>query len=171
MKAPQIIKRTRRRLVTGDAMGMPPIEMHLSLFNESDGGLSRGRSQKVILWMMEALTRANQQLLEQYGDEIPLLYAAPVRYEAEADEEQWQDIRHILKSGSGDCEDLACWRTAELRVKAGLNAGPYIKWRRGPEGNMIYHALTRWPDGRIEDPSLALGMHGEMLRRPTFVEP
>jgi len=111
-----------------------------------------------------------------------------------------------------NCEDLACYRVAELRelpwhyeriapwkhrkdngkpniemadprfpqggaelnaalakrpwpkwkkVKGGIPAKPFAKWRRGPEGNYHYHALTYLPDGRLEDPSLVLGMGKE----------
>jgi hypothetical protein len=107
-----------------------------------------------------------------------------------------------------NCEDLACYRVAELRelpfhyerpfpgkpgktevadprypqpvepgapvplagqadwsgwskVKGGIRAKPFAKWRRGPQGNYHYHALTYLPDGRLEDPSLVLGMGKE----------
>lgn len=46
-------------------------------------------------------------------------------------------------------------------VKGGVPAKPFAKWRRGPEGNYHYHALTYLPDGRLEDPSLVLGMGKE----------
>ena len=107
-----------------------------------------------------------------------------------------------------NCEDLACYRVAELRelpfhyerpapwnkskievadprypqpaapgatvplsgqadwsgwkkVSGGIRAKPFAKWRRGPQGNYHYHALTYLPDGRLEDPSLVLGMGKE----------
>ena len=105
-----------------------------------------------------------------------------------------------------NCEDLACYRTAELRelpwhyerpskfaagktecadprfpqeesaiaaslkkqvwpgwkrVKGGIKAMPYAKWRRGPQGQYHYHAILQLPDGRLEDPSLVLGMGRE----------
>jgi hypothetical protein len=51
----------------------------------------------------------------------------------------------------------AGWR----KVKGGIRAKPYAKWRRGPRGNYHYHALVHLPDGRLEDPSLVLGMGRE----------
>jgi hypothetical protein len=109
-----------------------------------------------------------------------------------------------------NCEDLACYRVAELRelpwhytrplpsdktkiehsdprfpqspvstsgkktapaseknwsgwkkVKGGIKAKPFAKWRRGPAGNYHYHAIVLLPDGRLEDPSLVLGMGRE----------
>lgn len=49
------------------------------------------------------------------------------------------------------------WR----RVRGGVRAKPFAKWRRGPQGNYHYHALVLLPDGRLEDPSLVLGMGRE----------
>jgi len=49
------------------------------------------------------------------------------------------------------------WR----RVAGGIKAKPFAKWRRGPRGNFHYHALVYLPDGRLEDPSLGLGMGRE----------
>jgi hypothetical protein len=60
-----------------------------------------------------------------------------------------------------NCEDLACWRTAELRELGNIKAKPFAKWRFGKSGNYHYHALTLLPDGRLEDPSLTLGMGRE----------
>ena len=148
-------------------MAMPVIEFHISLFSPETGGLSRGRSQRCVLWLMESLIRVNEMLLSQYRNEIPPIYDAGVVYKREESQEHWQDIRHVQASGSGDCEDLSCWRSAELRYM-GIQAGPYITWRRSPKG-WIYHALVRWPDGRIEDPSLALGMRGPAVHKPVFI--
>lgn len=47
------------------------------------------------------------------------------------------------------------------KVKGGIAAKPFAKWRRGPQGNYHYHALVLMPDGRLEDPSLVLGMGRE----------
>ena len=104
----------------------------------------------------------------------PLLYRAGVHYEREpAGQEIWPDIPSILeqvrgvntvgkyKGLSADCEDLACWRTAELREVDRIKAKPFAKWRHGKTGEYRYHALTLLPDGRLEDPSLTLGMGRE----------
>src|SRR3972149_3759393 len=47
------------------------------------------------------------------------------------------------------------------KVKGGIKAKPFAKWRRGPQGNYHYHALCLTGDGRLEDPSLVLGMGRE----------
>jgi hypothetical protein len=54
-------------------------------------------------------------------------------------------------------EDWPGWQ----KVKGGVKAKPFAKWRRGPHGNYHYHALLLLPDGRLEDPSLVLGMGRE----------
>jgi len=53
--------------------------------------------------------------------------------------------------------DWSGWK----RVDGGIKAMPFAKWRRGPKGNYHYHALVLLPDGRLEDPSLVLGMGRE----------
>ncbi len=59
---------------------------------------------------------------------------------------------------TSNCEDLACWRAAELRVREGILAEPTFIWKLRPNGGYLYHILVRYPDGRIEDPSRTLGM-------------
>lgn len=93
--------------------------------------------------------------------QTPELYRAGVVYKREpAPREVWQDIPTILGRRQGDCEDLACWRVAEIRTKRGLKARPIPQGRKGPDGTLHYHIVVRWPDGTIEDPSKRLGMGG-----------
>ena len=73
--------------------------------------------------------------------------------------EVFRDVEAILKKKRVDCDNLAAYRSAELRL-GGVEAVPYIVWRETPKGT-TYHALVRWPDGTSEDPSLILGMGGE----------
>lgn len=148
-------------------MSMAPIVFNVELFGTRTKE-DRKRSQKCLLWMMEALSQINGLWIIN-NDDVPLLYDSGVQYKAESHQENWQDIPHILDNGEGDCEDLACWRIAELRKVAGIRAMPFISWRRIND-SLRYHALVRWPDGKVEDPSLALGMHGTMHRRPMFID-
>jgi len=80
--------------------------------------------------------------------------------------ERFRDIGRILENGSGDCDNLACWRVAELR-QAGIPASPMMTPRA--DGGITYHAIVRWPpfgdaisgnpyQDSDEDPSLLLGM-------------
>lgn len=57
-----------------------------------------------------------------------------------------------------NCEDLACWRAAELRVRYGIAAIPIFTCKPRANGGYLYHITVQLPDGRIEDPSRRLGM-------------
>jgi len=99
----------------------------------------------------------------------PRIYASGVRYRPEPlGSERWRDVPTVLMDGFGDCEDLACWRAAELRVRDGIRATPAYTWRREP-GFRVYHVVVRLPDGRIDDPSARLGMHRRA--RPPAMSP
>jgi hypothetical protein len=208
-------------------MGMPNIVFRCQMFR---GDWDQIWSQMRMLWMMEALCRVNQTHLRQFDEfrkrglverGYPSVYRSGLHYETEKGTEIWPDIPSLLMGTMGkgvypgpwgDCEDLACYRVAELRelpyhftrpapwdktktevadprypppdvlaklgtskssgpeleawpgwkkVKGGIAAKPFAKWRRGPRGNYHYHALTYLPDGRLEDPSLVLGMGRE----------
>ena len=107
--------------------------------------------------LLEALTLVNVAWLrEQPG--APWLYESGVRYEEEPPgRDEWQDIPETIKRREGDCEDLACWRLAELRVRSLEDARPFVKCSvYGPR--TVYHVAVRRSDGRIEDPSRVLGM-------------
>ena len=202
-------------------MSMPNIVFRCQMFR---GDWDQVWSQMRMLFMMEGLVRVNQTHLQQFEafrqrglvkTNYPSVYRSGLHYETEKGTEIWPDIPSLL-SGTmgkglypgywGDCEDLACYRVAELRelpwhferqapwdkkrtegadprypqgeaekaasekrqlwpgwkrVKGGVRAKPYAKWRRGPQGNYHYHALVWLPDGRLEDPSLVLGMGRE----------
>jgi hypothetical protein len=79
--------------------------------------------------------------------------------------ERFRDIGRIIENGGGDCDNVACWRAAELR-QAGIKARPYMTSRIRPDGGTTYHALVLWPPipganyVTSEDPSLLLGMGG-----------
>jgi len=47
------------------------------------------------------------------------------------------------------------------KVKGGIAAKPFAKFKRRPDGSFAYHALLLLPDGRLEDPSLTMGMTWE----------
>lgn len=86
---------------------------------------------------------------------FPPIYRSGVRYQREPRRirECWKTIPAVLADGHGDCEDLACWRAAELCLQ-GEPAYPYI-YRTKSGG---WHVVVRRGDGSLEDPSRALGM-------------
>jgi hypothetical protein len=117
----------------------------------------------VLQFLLEALTMADVAfLLDNPG--TPDLYASGVRYEQEPDgRDEWQDIPDTLARRTGDCEDLACWRVAELRVRYGepnatraITVATVLDSRGQPV--TLYHITVQRQDGRTEDPSRELGM-------------
>lgn len=88
----------------------------------------------------------------------PKLYDSGVVYEREPPgQEEWQTIPSVIDQGSGDCEDLAAWRVAELQ-RAGEPARIITKSARQLSGKLLIHVLVRRGDGTLEDPSMLLGM-------------
>ena len=108
--------------------------------------------------LVEALVRVNVAWLRERRAGVPWLYESGVRYEEEPlGRDEWQDIPETLERREGDCEDLASWRLAELRVRSFEDARPFVKRTVfGPR--TVYHVAVRRSDGRIEDPSRVLGM-------------
>lgn len=87
---------------------------------------------------------------------IPPIYSSGVRYRREPPgSERWQLPSQTLSKGEGDCEDLASWRAAELRVSG---EDPYARAVVVRSGPRTWHAVVRRGDGSYEDPSAALGM-------------
>jgi hypothetical protein len=82
-----------------------------------------------------------------------------MRYQTEPlGQEDWKDIPTCLRDGFADCEDLACWRAAELTVRHGIAARPIARGKLRPDGSLLYHIIVLYPDGTEEDPSKKLGM-------------
>lgn len=114
-----------------------------------------------VVLCLETLVRINEWQLKQ--DSYAPLYQSGVIYKEEPPGcEDWPDIPTLYQQGWGDCEDLACARTAELR-QLGIPAVPCIRykdyWINGDRLTLV-HVLTLWPNGQIEDPSKKLGMKG-----------
>lgn len=114
---------------------------------------------------LEGLTALNATLLQRHP--LPPLYQSGVRYRVEQPVriggypvEDWANAHDTFAKGHGDCEDLACWRAAELRLD-GIPARA-VAIRTGPR---MYHAVVLHPDGNIEDPSRRLGMKVPSRRR------
>jgi len=159
-------------------VSMLPATFHVSLFEHEP--LDTKRSSTVLVIMLEALVQANtlwiaQMMREGHSLESLSIYnpASRVVYQLDSRESNdWLDIVNVMKRGYADCKSLSAWRIAELR-HAGIAARPFIRWPRmvRDPSRRVLHALVRWPGGRIEDPSLALGMRGTVSRRPVFVAP
>jgi hypothetical protein len=123
------------------------------------GVSDRAVSHQDLQILLEALTAIDVKWLLAHP-ETPNLYESGIRYEEEPlGEENWLDIPTALKQRRHvDCEDLSCWRAAELRVRHGIDAHATFIRKNMPSGSSLYHIQVRYPDGRIEDPSRILGM-------------
>lgn len=99
----------------------------------------------------------NEQWLRAHPG-TPALYASGVRYRREPPgREEWEPIPVVLTKGWGDCEDLASWRAAELRV---TGEDPHARVHVYQSAPTTWHVVVRRGDGSIEDPSRKLGMRG-----------
>lgn len=151
-------------------MGMRPPKIYVPIFiNDSPGNILL--SFLCIKALMEGLCKANCAFLKLHpetpgiydkgikvrGSKVNYVFTG-VKYEPEMSAEDWLSIPYIIAIGHGDCEDLACWRAAELRMKYGIQAKPDMRARKMPTGQWRAHAIVRLPDGRTEDPSAKLGM-------------
>lgn len=102
---------------------------------------------------LEGLVCANVALLSR--SQLPPLYRSGVRYQRERRGlERWQTCEQTFAAERGDCEDLACWRAAELRA-AGELAARAVVTRTGAH---LWHVRVLRASGAIEDPSRMLGM-------------
>lgn len=153
-----------------------------------------------LLW---ALIYANESYLlagPKRGHNVPALYDSGVRWEAERPQgrtacpegdgqELFLGIRQVLAQGFADCEDVASWRAAELRMGTvppvkgpppfpghppvtafcapfggtrpkGPDCYPAFFQRVTGPGQVTIHIVVAWPDGFVEDPSRKLGMGG-----------
>ena len=125
--------------------------------------ISEGFKFGILQKLLEALTIANVAYLLKYPN-TPLLYESGVRYLSEPPgRDDWQDIPDTLARGNGDCEDLACWRVAELRVRFGDRfATRRITVAQLPDdqGRSVttFHISVFSPFFGREDPSRLLGM-------------
>lgn len=116
-------------------------------------GPGRGRSLQALVEVVEGLNvdflRANPR--------TPWLYRSGVRYAPELPEERetFATIPAVLERRTGDCDDLAPWRSAELRVRCGVPAKAVVLQIRPG----LWHVVVR-VGNVFEDPSRALGMRG-----------
>ncbi|SRR6266508_2497041 len=112
--------------------------------------------------LLDCLTKQNVRWLLRHPY-APPLYKSGVVYQREPPgQEDWQDIPTTLRRRNGDCEDLACWRAAELQVRKwpaiafGRARPMLVPGQREP--GTLWHIQVLHPTGVVEDPSRRLGM-------------
>lgn len=116
-------------------------------------------------WNVYLMTRQCLPPLKEAGvrcmPRLPGLYDSGARYIKEDYDalhpEDWLDVLEVLAQGGGDCEDLACYRAAELQVQGEKACAVFH--RKTLSGNRtLVHILVQRADGSLEDPSRRLGM-------------
>lgn len=129
----------------------------LSAFSgPADAALTRRKIRR----LLDCLTAIDEDYLRDHP-EAPPIYRSGVVYREElpGEEELWLDVPSILEQGHADCEDLACWRAAELRARFGIPAVADVEPRAIlPSGGVGWHAIVWLPNGQVEDPSRVMGM-------------
>ena len=116
-------------------------------------------SSDVINAALEATTRLDEKLIRQGA--VPTFKRAKdrVRWQPEPPgDEHFDHAGVVMKRGWGDCDDLACWHAASLRMTGQDRGAHAIVKQVGPKR---WHAVVRRSDGHIEDPSRAAGMPGQ----------
>jgi hypothetical protein len=116
--------------------------------------LTIGGSGRALALTVRSLLQAQAESVAreiQGGRPLPKLYQSRVRYRPErargSGVEFFDDPWEVLARGHGDCDDLVCWRVAEL-LAANEPASVICQWRL-PR----YHVAVRRADGSAEDPS------------------
>ena len=135
------------------------------VFDLHRGNVNWLRRSRMLAWaikpLCEALVRINTLFLLAHP-ETPPLYQSGVRYQNEPKGQTFEEfapIPTLLERKWGDCDDLAPWRVAELRVRHKEKARIRVQWKRiGPNKEKLFHIVVRRADGTIEDPCRILGM-------------
>lgn len=130
------------------------ITLNWGLFRrESERVFSEGVMQR----LLDLMTEVDEHWLRTHPGGRPL-YESGVRYSQEGrGDEVWQAVPVIRDTA--DCEDLACWRAAELRVSGeDPDARAVARGKPLAPGRVLYHVVVQRGDGTIEDPSRKLGM-------------
>lgn len=152
---------------------MRNIVLSWDLFSPDCGAGNVQWSEHIVHRLLELMADSNAILLKCQGNKIPNIYEAGVIYQREPPgQELFNGIRQVIRDRGGDCDDLAAWRVAELRVRGSAdypNGEPAQFMLRKfvrPGKPLLYHVLVKraptkaHPKGWIEDPSKILGMPG-----------
>jgi hypothetical protein len=97
---------------------------------------------------------------------VPRLYSGAVTYKTQP-HRNWRNVHDIAIEGWADCEGLAAYRSAELRVTGEDPQARVAIYETAPQ---MYHAVVARGDDTIEDPSRLLGMKGRPVMPRTMQE-
>jgi hypothetical protein len=105
---------------------------------------------------LESVTQADMSQLARGLPTAEEAIRAGVRWRPEPPGDEHFDLAGtVLKRGWGDCDDLAPYHAASLRLTGEDPEALAIVRRSGPNR---WHAIVRRSDGSIDDPSRAAGM-------------
>jgi hypothetical protein len=107
---------------------------------------------------LESVTRLNEQLLQE--GKAPTFQDAlkkqGIQWKPEPPgQEHFDHAGIVAHRGHGDCDDLAPWEAASLRVTGTDPGAKAVVVRSGPH---MWHAIVERSDGSHADPSKAAGM-------------
>lgn len=104
---------------------------------------------------LEGVTRLDEALIKA-GTPTFAESVGAVKWRPEPPgDEHFDHAAKVLQRGWGDCDDLAPWHAASLRVTGEDPGATAIVRRSGPTR---WHAVVQRSDGSIEDPSREAGM-------------
>lgn len=105
---------------------------------------------------LEGVTRLDQRLLKN-GTVPPFRELAHrVRWKPEPPgQEHFDHAGVVARRGWGDCDDLAPWHAASLRVTGEDRGARAVVRRSGPKR---WHCVVKRSDGSVDDPSIEAGM-------------
>lgn len=107
---------------------------------------------------LEAITRLDEDMIARGAAPTfdHVLAQGGVRWRPEPPgAERFDNAAIVTARGWGDCDDLAPWHAATLRV---TGADPGATAFARPSGPNRWHAVVRRSDGSVDDPSRAAGM-------------
>lgn len=115
-------------------------------------------SPEVLDAALEAVTRTNEKLIA--SGNVPLAseaIAAGVKWKPEPPgDEHFDNAARVASRGWGDCDDLAPYHAASLRVTGEDPEARATVIRTGPKR---WHAVVERSDGSVDDPSADAGMY------------
>ena len=105
--------------------------------------------------LLMALVNINMGKLRRFPDEFDPLYAAGIVYgepniiRCAGVDDNWIDIVTLYRLLRGTCKELSAARVAELRVRWGVDAIPFVTMDPMPEGVPDqFHVMVEWPERR-----------------------
>jgi hypothetical protein len=117
---------------------------------------NRDEKEAILNAALESVTRADETQLARGLPTALEGIKKGVRWKPEPPGDEHFDLGStVLKRGWGDCDDLAPWHAASLRI-TGEDPEAYAFVR--PSGPNRWHAVVQRSDGTVEDPSRAAGM-------------